>query len=67
MIHRKAWNGVAPSTNADSSSDLGMVSKYPFMNQVLNPMAPPRYTSTSPGWVPSPSQGRCSLMASRMR
>src|SRR5204862_74572 len=39
--------GVAPSTRADSSSSLGIVSKKPFMNHVFTPIAPPRYTTIS--------------------
>ena len=37
MIPKKIWECVAPSTLADSSRSLGMVSKKPFISQVFTP------------------------------
>ena len=42
MMPKKIWAWVAPSTRADSSRSLGMVSRNPFISQVFTPSAPPR-------------------------
>ena len=42
MTPQKICAGVAPSTRADSSSSVGIVSKKPFISQVLIPITPPR-------------------------
>ena len=42
MMSKKTCECVAPSTFADSSRSLGMVSKKPFISQVFTPSAPPR-------------------------
>ena len=42
MTPQKICAGVAPSTRADSSSSIGIVSKKPFISQVFTPSAPPR-------------------------
>src|SRR5581483_6641084 len=39
---QKIWAAVAPSTRADSSSSVGMVSKNPFISQACTPIEPPR-------------------------
>ena len=42
MMPKKICEWVAPSTFADSSRSFGMVSKKPFISQVVVPSAPPR-------------------------
>ena len=42
MTPQKICAGVAPSTRADSSSSMGIVSKKPFISQAFTPSAPPR-------------------------
>ena len=39
---QKICAGVAPSTRADSSSSVGIVSKKPFISQACTPIEPPR-------------------------
>ncbi len=39
---QKIWEGVAPSTRADSSSSCGIESKNPFINHVCTPRVSPR-------------------------
>ena len=67
MTPQKIWVGVAPSTRADSSSSFGIVSKKPFISQVLTPIAPPRYTRMSPRRVFRPAKWKTSPRFRRMR
>jgi hypothetical protein len=57
MIPKKIWAWVAPSTRADSSRSLGMVSRNPFISQVFAPRAPPRYRMVSDHGVLKPILG----------
>jgi hypothetical protein len=67
MIPKKIWAWVAPSTLADSSRSLGMVSKKPFMSQVFTPSAPPMYSRSRPHTVLNPIGGHRSVMVANIR
>ena len=54
---QKICAGVAPSTRADSSSSIGIVSKKPFISQACTPIAPPRKTITTAACLSSPICG----------